>query len=72
MKHKVIALDTYKRLSVVDIEHGTVLEPGFEFEVDDNRLSVLLGNNDYETAFVKEVEHKRRTRKKSEDDGIVG
>lgn len=65
MLHKVVALDTYKRLSVSDIREGRILEEGYEFEVDDNRLQVLLGNNDYEEAFVKEI-NKKRTRKKSE------
>ena len=66
MLHKVIALDTYKRLSVTDIIEGKILEEGFVFEVDDNRLDVLLGNNDYEEAFVKLAEHRKR-RKKSEE-----
>ena len=66
MLHKVIALDTYKRLSVTDIIEGKILEEGFVFEVDDNRLDVLLGNNDYEEAFVKLAEQRKR-RKKSEE-----
>lgn len=65
MLHKVVALDTYKRLGVTDIGEGKVLDVGYEFEVNDERLEILLGKNEYKVAFVKKVE-KKRARKKSE------
>lgn len=66
MLHKVIALDTYTRLSVTDINEKRILEEGFEFEVDDERLKTLLGDNAYKVAFVKLAEQKRK-RKKNEE-----
>lgn len=66
MLHKVIALDTYERLKVSDKIEGNVTE-GMEFEVDDERLDVLLGNNFYKVPFVKLAdEPKKRGRKKKE------
>lgn len=58
MLHKVEALDTYAELKVADGKYGKVLEKGFQFEVDDERLDVLLGNNAYHKAFVKLVKEK--------------
>lgn len=49
----VIALDTYERLKVTDKEYGSVIPKGTEFQVSDERLEVLLGNNGYRVAFVK-------------------
>ena len=53
MKHKVIALNTYKVLGVQDKEHGRIMDEGEEFEVSEERLNVLLGKNAYKKAFVK-------------------
>lgn len=55
MLHKVVALDTYERLKVADKNEGHVKE-GTIFEVDDERLNVLLGNNYYKVPFVKVFE----------------
>ena len=56
MLHKVEALDTYERLKVRDGEFDRILPEGFAFEVSDERLKVLLGDNGYKKAFVKLVE----------------
>lgn len=56
MKHRVIALNTYQRLKVTDQEMGRIMFEGEEFEVSDDRLHVLLGNNPYKKAFVKLAE----------------
>lgn len=49
----VIALDTYERLKVVDKEYGAMIPKGTKFEVSEERLQVLLGDNGYHEAFVK-------------------
>ncbi len=56
MLHKVVALNTYSKLKVKDAELDKILPEGFQFEVDEARLKVLLGDNSYKTAFVKLVE----------------
>lgn len=56
MKHKVEALDTYKRLKVKDNVIGKIVPAGYQFVVDDNRLKVLLGDNKFKVAFVRLVE----------------
>lgn len=72
MLHKVIALDTYKKKLISDKELGFVPEPNYEFEVSDERLKVLLGNNGYHLTFVRlaedvaEEKPKKRGRKKKE------
>ena len=53
---KVEALDTYEKLSVQDSELKQIPKKGEQFEVTKERLNVLLGNNGYNTAFVKLVE----------------
>lgn len=69
MKYKVEALDTYTKLGVADKEMKGVLPEGFQFEVDDERLAVLTGDNPYGVAFVKladseEKKPKRKSKKK--------
>lgn len=70
MLHKVKALDTYTKMNVMDSEQKDVLKEGFVFEVDDERLKVLLGDNVYGVAFVEKTDDpvaekpKRRSRKK--------
>lgn len=56
MLHKVEALDTYTKLKVKDGELDKILPQGFQFEVDDTRLNVLLGDNPYKKPFVKLIE----------------
>lgn len=55
MLHKVRALETYKKMNVKDQEQGKVLDEGFVFEVDDQRLEILKGKNSYGVAFVEEI-----------------
>ena len=56
MKVKVEALDTYKKLNVIDTELGRVPEEGEQFEVSKERFNVLSGNNELGKAFVKLVD----------------
>lgn len=62
---KVKALNTYKVRSIADKNLGFIPEEGYEFEVDEERAKVLMGENPYGLCFVKEV--KKRGRKKKED-----
>lgn len=65
MKILVEALETYKKNNIRDNELGRVPEPGERFEVTEERLKVLLGNNTHNQVFVKVVEEKikKKTRK---------
>ena len=60
MNHKVKALKTYQELKVMDKELKTIPEEGFEFEVSDERLKVLTGNNSYNITFVEEIKAKKK------------
>lgn len=51
----VEALDTYKENNIPDNVLGRVPEPGEQFEVTEERVTVLLGANPYNKAFVKIV-----------------
>lgn len=55
-KIKVIALDTYIKKNIKDGELGYKPKEGTEFEVSEERLKVLLGENKYNLAFVKVAE----------------
>lgn len=80
MLHKVVALGTYEEMKLVDKELGFRPKEGFEFEVSDERLDLLLGNNIYHVPFVRladkveevveeqpiEEKPKKRGRKKKE------
>lgn len=55
MKHKVEALDTYVKLNVKDNQLDRIVPEGHQFEVDDDRLKTLLGDNPFKKAFVKLV-----------------
>lgn len=50
---KVIALDTYKKEKIKDGVLKRFPEEGEEFEVTEERLKVLLGENKYKLVFVK-------------------
>ena len=56
MTHRVVALDTYQKRRIVDQAYGRIMYEGEEFDVSDERLDVLLGNNAYKVPFVKLVE----------------
>lgn len=80
MLHKVVALSTYDEKKLADKELGFRPAEGFEFEVTDERLDLLLGNNIYHVPFVRladkveevveeqpiEEKPKKRGRKKKE------
>lgn len=56
MNVKVVALDTYKKLNVMDSELKYIPEQGTTFEVSKDRLNTLMGNNEYNQPFVKIIE----------------
>lgn len=56
MNVKVEALDTYKRLNLLDNELKCIPEEGTRFEVSKDRLNTLMGNNQYNQPFVKIIE----------------
>ena len=56
MKYLVEALDTYEKNGMKDKVLGYIPKVGEQFEVDEERLNVLLGNNAYNKIFVKKVE----------------
>lgn len=58
---RVEALDTYKKLNVKDEKLNRILEKGEQFEVTEERLNILLGNNSYNEAFVKLVDEDNTT-----------
>lgn len=55
MKYLVEALEIYKTKNIRDKELGRIPEPGEQFEVDKERLDILLEKNPYNTAFVKVI-----------------
>lgn len=67
MKHKVIALNTYETLNIKDNVLNKVLPEGFEFEVDDDRLKVLLGANPFKKVFVKLAEEVKEEKQETEE-----
>lgn len=56
---KVKALDTYEINNIVDNELRRVPSAGDIFEVSEERLDILLGNNVYKKAFVEKIEEKK-------------
>lgn len=51
----VEALDTYKVKNIPDKVLERIPEPGEQFEVTEERLKILLGDNPYKLIFVKVV-----------------
>lgn len=64
MKFKVEALDTYETRNISDKELGRIPKEGDTFEVTQERLDVLLGNNSYRVPFVKVLEEIKEQPKK--------
>ena len=56
MKYLVEALDTYEKGNITDNVLGRIPKTGEQFEVDEERLEVLLGKNDHHKVFVKKME----------------
>lgn len=53
---KVKALNTYELYRIIDADLGRIPKRNEEFYIKKERLEMLLGNNDYQKAFVKKVE----------------
>ena len=70
---KVIALDTFLKNNIKAKELDRIPEEGEVFEVSEERLQVLLGDNSYNKVFVKVVEEPKisKGRKKIEEDAIL-
>lgn len=64
MRYLVEALDTYEKEKIKDHDLGRIPSPGEQFEVNEERLNVLLGNNTYGKAFVKKIERPNEKPKK--------
>lgn len=62
MKYKVKALDTYERLGITDKNLKTIVKTGTEFEVDEDRLRVLTGENTYRQRFVEIIKSKKKAK----------
>ena len=62
MKYLVEALDNYKRRNLKDAILNKVPEEGEQFEVSKERLDILLGDNNYNEAFVKVVKEIKETK----------
>lgn len=56
MKYKVKALDTYEKKNIIDGKLNKIPKAGEIFEVDKERLEVLLGDNAYNMQFVTVVQ----------------
>ena len=52
---KVEALDTYNELGLMDQDLKRIPKTGERWKVSEDRLSTLLGNNNYRKVFVKLV-----------------
>ena len=70
MKYLVEALDTYKENNIKDGELGYIPEAGERFRVSEERLDVLLGNNQYKKPFVKIIEETKKLPKAKEEKAI--
>lgn len=66
MKYLVEALPEYEKMNVDDKTLGRVPTAGERWEVDRERLDVLLGDNSYGVAFVKVVEEPKAEEPKEE------
>lgn len=53
---KVIALDAFKKNNIKAKELDRIPNDGEVFEVSEERLQILLGNNPYKKVFVKVLE----------------
>ncbi len=56
---KVRALDTYERLNIKDEKLNVIPKKGKIFQVTEDRLKILLGDNRHRIPFVEVVEDKR-------------
>ena len=56
MRYKVRALGTYRELNYSDAELGRIPEIGEKWEISEERLKVLAGDNKFKKAFVEVIE----------------
>lgn len=63
---KVVALDTFYKNNVKAKELDRIPKAGEEFEVTDERLQVLLGDNTYKKVFVRVAEEEKPKKVKKE------
>jgi len=56
---KVKALDTYEKLNIKDHQLNIIPKKGKIFQVTEERLKVLLGDNRHHISFVEIVEDKK-------------
>lgn len=70
---KVIALDTFKKNNLKAKELDRIPNEGELFEVSEERLQILLGDNSYKKVFVKVVEEPKaeKPKKKIEEAAIL-
>lgn len=70
---KVVALDTFYKNNIKAKELDRIPKEGEEFEVTEERLEVLLGNNYYKKVFVKVIEEPKKLKpnKKEEYKAIL-
>ena len=59
---KVKALDTYEKLNIKDEKLNIIPKKGKIFEVTEERLKVLLGENRHHIAFVETMEDKKENK----------
>lgn len=59
---KVKALDTYEKLNIKDEKLNVIPKKGKIFQVTEERLKVLLGDNRHHIAFVEIVEDKEENK----------
>lgn len=70
---KVIALDTFKKNNLKAKELDRIPNEGELFEVSEERLQILLGDNSYKKVFVKVLEEPKveKPKKKIEAAAIL-
>lgn len=68
---KVEALDTYNELGLMDQDLKRIPKTGDQWKVSEDRLSTLLGNNNYRKVFVKLVLEDNTTIIEQKVDNII-
>ena len=59
MQYKVRATDEWEKRGISDAVLGHIPKPGEKYEIDEDRLDLLTGNNEYNAVFVEVVEKKQ-------------
>lgn len=71
MRYIVEALNTYEKRNISDGVLKRVLKEGNRFEVDKERLDVLLGDNPHKLTFVKLVKEIKEKSKEGTTDKVI-